>query len=707
MRKGDGTLVSIRFAVSVFAAFAAVGLFGCGGGGGGGPFISLLNIYTVGGTITGLSGTVVLQNNSGNNLAVSANGAFTFTTPLASGSAYAVTVLTQPTGPSQTCTVTNGSGTVGSTNVTNVSVSCTTNSFTIGGTVSGLAGTGLVLQNNGGNSLAIAGNGGFTFSTQILSGATYTVTVLTQPTSQTCTVTAGSGTVGAANVTSVAVNCVSWVAGPDPLFTDQWHLQNTGQAGGTAGQDVNVVPVWNATPSIKGTGVRIAVVDGGLEIAHEDLSPNVVPGQSHNYVTGTADPTPTDPADNHGTAVGGVAAARDLNGLGGAGAAPRASLVGYNFLQNQTTVNEADAMTRNAAAVFVSNNSWGFANNGRWNASQATWRAAIDTGLSTGRNGLGTIYTWAAGNGGLVSDNSNYDGLANYRGVIAVGAVNDKGVKSSYSNRGANLWVSAPAGEFCTTHTITTTDRTGAAGYNNSGNNIDYGNVDYTDSNYTKCFNGTSAAAPLAAGVIALVLEARPTLTWRDLRIILAQSARKNDPGNAEWTVNGGGFNINHNYGSGVADANAAVALARTWVNVGAQVTFATATAIVNSAIPDNNATGVSNTINVVGSGIGRIEFVEITFNGNHTYVGDLDVTLTAPSGTVSRLSEPHICRDSNSPTVVILCLPVPSNTWRFGSARHLGEAADGNWTLLVRDLQAADTGTFTSWQLTFYGRLN
>jgi len=706
MRTGDGTPVSIRFAASIFAAFIAVGLFGCGGGGGGGgsTFISLINIYTVGGTIAGLSGTMVLQNNNGNNLAVSANGAFTFTTQLTGGSAYSVTVLTQPTGPSQTCTVTNGSGTIGSTNVTNVSVSCTTNSFTIGGTVSGLAGTGLVLQNNGGNNLAIAGNGGFTFSTLLQSGATYAVTVLTQPAgpSQDCAVTSGSGTVGAGNVTNVVVACTT--AGPDLLFTDQWHLQNTGQAGGTAGEDVKVVPVWNAMPSIKGAGVRIAIVDDGLEIAHEDLSRNVVAGQSFNYVNLTTDPTHVFASSGHGTSVGGVAAARDLNGLGGAGAAPRASLVGYNFLENPTTVTEADAMTRNAAAVFVSNNSWGPADNGRWTASSATWRTAIDTGLSTGRNGRGIIYTFAAGNGGSVADNSNYDGYANYRGVLSICAVGDDGVKASYSERGANLWVCAPS-EGRGGHAITTTDRTGALGDNTTGAPPDYSNT-----NYTNTFNGTSAAAPLAAGVIALVLEANPNLTWRDLRIILAQSARKNDPGNAEWTVNGavgGPFNINHNYGFGVADANAAVNLAKTWVNVGAQVTFATATATINTAIPDNNATGVSNTIIVAGSGIGRIEFVEISFNATHTDVGDLDITLTAPSGTVSRLSEPHICRDSNSPTVVILCLEVPSNTWRFGSARHLGEAADGNWTLAVKDLQAAGTGTFQSWQLTFYGRLN
>jgi large repetitive protein len=170
--------------------------------------------FTVGGTLTGLASgaSVVLQNNGGSNLTLAANGPFTFTTRIASGSAYSVTVLTQPANPSQICTVTAGTGTVAAANVTNVAVNCVTNSFTVGGTLTGLAaGASVVLQNNGGNNLTLAANGLFTFTTRIASGGAYAVTVLTQPTSpiQTCTVTFGTGTVAAANVTNVAVNCVT------------------------------------------------------------------------------------------------------------------------------------------------------------------------------------------------------------------------------------------------------------------------------------------------------------------------------------------------------------------------------------------------------------------------------------------------------------------------------------------------------------------
>src|SRR5262249_51867313 len=153
------------------------------------------NPHTIGGSVSGLSGTgLVLQNNGGDNLAVSANGAFSFSTSLTSGATYSVTVLTQPTNPSQTCTVTGGgSGTVGGTNVTNVSISCTTNSFTVGGTISGANGTGLTLKLNGTTNLILGGNGTFAFGA-ILDGSPYSVAVLTPPIDQQCTVTNGSGT---------------------------------------------------------------------------------------------------------------------------------------------------------------------------------------------------------------------------------------------------------------------------------------------------------------------------------------------------------------------------------------------------------------------------------------------------------------------------------------------------------------------------------
>ena len=173
-----------------------------------------VNVYTVGGSISGLTGSgLVLQDNAGDNLSVAAKAtSFTFATAVATGGAYAVTVLTQPTNPAQTCTVSNGSGAVAGANVTNVSIACTVNVYTVGGSISGLTGSGLVLQDNAGDNLSVAAKAtGFTFATAVATGGAYAVTVLTQPASpaQICTVANGTGTVGAANVSNVAVSCVS------------------------------------------------------------------------------------------------------------------------------------------------------------------------------------------------------------------------------------------------------------------------------------------------------------------------------------------------------------------------------------------------------------------------------------------------------------------------------------------------------------------
>ena len=168
--------------------------------------------YAVGGFASGLAGDgLVLRNNDGDDLAVEADGNFTFSTFAQTGSAYAVSVLTQPSNPSQTCTVTNGSGTVTSGNVTNVAVTCVTNTYTVGGIVSGLSGSGLVLRNNNGDDLSVAADGAFAFTTPVASGDDYAVTVFTQPStlSQTCTVSNGGGTVTSANISNIQVFCVT------------------------------------------------------------------------------------------------------------------------------------------------------------------------------------------------------------------------------------------------------------------------------------------------------------------------------------------------------------------------------------------------------------------------------------------------------------------------------------------------------------------
>ena len=207
------------------------------------------NTYTLGGAVSGLTGTVVLQNNGGDDLSVTADGGFTFATALAGGAAYSVSVATQPSG--QTCAATNGAGTIGSANVTNVSIICTTNApstYAVGGTVSGLTGS-LVLQNNGGDDLSVTADGGFTFATTLAGGAAYSVSVATQPTGQSCAVTNASGTVGSANVSSVSITCTTNAA-------------NTYTVGGTvSGLTGTVVLANNGSDSVS------VVTDGGFTFA--------------------------------------------------------------------------------------------------------------------------------------------------------------------------------------------------------------------------------------------------------------------------------------------------------------------------------------------------------------------------------------------------------------------------------------------------------
>ena len=455
----------------------------------------------------------------------------------------------------------------------------------------------------------------------------------------------------------------------DPLFANQWHLNNTGQGGGTPGDDVNIMTVWD---TYQGSAAEvIAIVDDGLEIGHEDLAANVLAGQSWDYVGGDSNPT----GGEHGTSCGGVAAARGWNNIGVSGAAPYAGLVGFRLLGAGTDTNEANALTRSNGLIDIYSNSWGPADDGRrLEGPGPLTESALQSGVANGRGGLGSIYVWAGGNGGN-NDNANYDGYANSRYTIAVAASTNSGVRSAYSEKGANILVNAPSNGGSLG--ITTVDRTGSDGY-------DAGN-------YTGTFGGTSSATPLVAGIIALMLEANADLSWRDIQHILIETAEKNDPADSDWTTNAAGYHINHKYGFGRIDALAAVSAAFNWASAGTEVTLQGSSS-PNLPIPDNNPTGVQDTITIAGNI--DIEFVEIYFTAaNHTYWGDLEITLTSPSGTQSILSENHFSGSTST-----------YNNWRFGSVRQFGESSVGTWTLTVKDLYSADTGSFQSWTIKIYG---
>lgn len=484
----------------------------------------------------------------------------------------------------------------------------------------------------------------------------------------------------------------------DPLFGLQWHLRNTGQRSGKAGQDVNVAPVWGQSVSglpLRGAGVVIAVADDGLEVGHPDLAPNVVSGRSWDWSDNDTDPSPSRSStvgQYHGTSCAGVAAARGDNGLGVSGAAPLAGLIGYRFLIDgvDSDAVEAEALaavrpdTTNRDLVDVSSNSWGPLDDRHLEGAGPLTEAALKDGVTNGRGGRGIVYVWAAGNGRADQDNVNFDGFANSRYTLAVGASTSLGKVAPYSEDGAALMVVAPSsdGMAGTQRDITTTDLTGAAGYSTG--------------DYNNGFGGTSAAAPLVSGVAALVLQADPSLTWRDVQAILMTTAKKLDAGHRDWSTNAAGYHVNHSYGFGRVDAAAAVAAARTWAPLGPE-TVVSASASPNATIPDALPAGVTSAV-TLGGGQPRltVEYVEVVLNAPHEYWHDLEVTLIAPSGTESLLA-PAAAPDATSSGAGFL-------KWRFGSARHFGESSMGTWRLRVSDLHGGDRGRFVSWTLRVYG---
>ena len=495
------------------------------------------------------------------------------------------------------------------------------------------------------------------------------------------------------------------LSGVDPLLAQQWHLNNTGQSGGNAGEDIRAFAAWSLS---KGAGSQVAVVDDAVEVVHDDLKPNVAAGASYNYrlaSLGNDFPLPCHAGDEHGTAVAGLILAKDGNAIGGTGVAPAASLAVYNALATSTDADIANALTRDPSNTAIYNNSWGSPDNGALNAAAATFKAAITAGITSGRNGRGSIYVISGGNGGCYTpslnandectgdiDNANFDGYTNQLGVIAACAVTDRGKKSWYGEPGANLFICGL-----------------------SSNRV--GNISTTTVNdgYRTDFSGTSATTPMVSGVIALMLSVRPELTWRDVRLILAETARQNDSTDAGWSSHFG-YHFNHKYGFGVVDAQAAAARARTWASVEGmdQLKSCNYSNNVDRPIPDATGpppavTPVLDQIAVTASdcSLTKIEFVEISFSATHRSSGDLRVRLTSPNGLVSELANARGCVSVDAaghPTNNSMSCGDYDN-WQFGSVRHLGEAPAGNWTLDVTDMINLDSGNWTSWSLKFWGR--
>lgn len=409
----------------------------------------------------------------------------------------------------------------------------------------------------------------------------------------------------------------------DPLVQYQWHLKNTGQStfsarGGVPGIDLDVASVFDQGET--GDGVRVLVLDDGLDIRHPDLVDRIAPDMLYNFdptAPVTQDPTPTND-DSHGSAVAGIIGATANNGVGGRGVAPGVRLGGARLICSQSGSAKCDTPVNMLNAFGGAPFSQGadIINGSFGDVSAAVRDFDPDTSLDgvvmqhleALRSGKGLVFVKAAGNqfdnllrescasaarAGVACGNAALDPMNTMPQALVVGAVNADGVKSSYSSSGSALLVAGLGGEFgsVTGPAIMTTDlsgcnrgsvKTGESAWNPFDDPVTaIARSLNPDCNYMASMNGTSSAAPTVSGVIALMLHANPRLTWRDVRTILATTSRRIDAARVAktvtlpdgqpyvpepaWTRNGAGRWFDNWYGFGLVDAAAAVSAARSY----------------------------------------------------------------------------------------------------------------------------------------------
>jgi subtilisin-like proprotein convertase family protein len=453
----------------------------------------------------------------------------------------------------------------------------------------------------------------------------------------------------------------------DTYFWKQWSLS------GTAG--IDVAKAWQ---NYTGLGIKIGVVDDGIDYNHPDLNSNYMFALQYDAVVADNNAYGAS-TDSHGTTVAGVIGAAS-NGSGIVGAAYNSGITGFRigYGTNGSSSQYADAFSHVLTnGMDVANASWGYSTPFQDNFFNfASPQSAIQNDAASGRGGLGINIVFAAGNGRSLGDNVNYHNYQNDPYVITVAGTDNMGHVTTSSTPGAAILISAPASS------IYSDDRVGVYGYSTS---------DFTSS------SGTSYAAPLVSSVVALMLQANPNLGYRDVQEILAYSAKNSDSGNIGWQTNGahdwngGGLHFSPDYGFGLVDATAAVRLAESWQK---QSTFAdmsteSATHTDNATIPDG-AGSLQSTINL-GSSL-LLDKVVVDLNITHPHVSDLTVTLTSPDGTSAVLAS-HPTNGTGSGIV-----------FETSANSFWGEDAKGNWTLTVTDNVTGNVGTLNSWNLTALG---
>ncbi|MFP5385499.1 MAG: S8 family serine peptidase [Bacteriovoracia bacterium] len=548
--------------------------------------------------------------------------------------------------------------------------------------------------------------------------------------------------------------------GSDPLAFYAWHLENTGQnsfssSGGVPGQDISLKYV-HETLDILGRGVTIAVSDTGTDTGHPDLSGNTLSTLHRNYsLTSSsqwhgANPYPSDD-EAHGTGVAGLISALGWNDIGSRGVAPESQFAAFRYLYDSGDETAASLLAKTIDQTNgdfdIFNYSYGYSGY-VYVLDDPTVYEAYEVGATSLRDGKGVLYVQSAGNSFdeyyelcdadvdpdcafYVSGNTNaHSDLATpYK--IVVGAVNADGERSSYSTPGSSVWISAPGGEFgTTTPAMVTTDIQGCSAgssYRNSNypTLFDFGGHSLNLlCDYTNRFNGTSSAAPVTSGVIALMLEANPNLTWRDVKHILAITADKIDYDifdnilshphglnpfgvsydyDYKWILNQAGHLFSNWYGFGRVNATDAVQTALTY-NLSTLGTFEQTKnssgtwyydsgTLSGKTIIDESTSYLEDRI-WVGHSL-TVEAVQIKLTTDHPWPGDLAIHLVSPSGTEGRLLtlNNNIYGDGLESEFIML------------SNAFYGEDSEGYWTIRIYDGDALfGSGQLDNWKILVSG---
>ncbi|KAH7889610.1 peptidase S8/S53 domain-containing protein [Phlebopus sp. FC_14] len=470
----------------------------------------------------------------------------------------------------------------------------------------------------------------------------------------------------------------------DPLFTKQWHIVNDEYPE----HMMNVTSVWEM--GITGEGVITSLVDDGLDYRSKDLAENFDPEHSYDFNDHTNLPTPVLSDDRHGTRCAGqIAAAK--NDVCGVGLAYGSKVAGVRILSGPISdVDEAAALNYGFHNVSIYSCSWGPPDDGKsMEGPGYVIQKAVVHGIQNGRGGKGSIFVFASGNGAALGDQCNFDGYTNSIYSVTVAAVDYKGLHPYYSEPcAANMVVAYSSG---------------------SGKQIV--TTDVGEDACTSGHGGTSAAAPNAAGVFSLALQARPDLTWRDIQHLCVLYAQIINPDDPDWEKTATGRLYSYKYGYGQLNAYAFVTAAQNWQLVKPQAWFhPSAIQINNGSLLEEEGEmlggepiipgGINSTFTVTREmleehNLEAVEHLTIRVWISHTKRGDVEVELISPNGIRSVLAAPRAQDHAQS----------GFRGWRFMTVKHWGENPIGEWMITVSD-QSSDkiSGTFHGWRLMFWG---